>query len=80
MSIDVFLSHNSKDKPAIRELKTELQRVGLSTWLDEDDLVAGQPWLDAIEVAIKSAKSIVVAIGSSGLGPWETPEMRSALI
>jgi hypothetical protein len=69
MSIDVLLSHNSKDKPAIRELKSELQRVVLSTWLDEDDLVAGPTRLDATNVAIKSEKSFVVVIGGSGLWP-----------
>jgi hypothetical protein len=31
---DVFLSHGSKDKPAVRELARRLQADGLRGWLD----------------------------------------------
>ena len=80
MSSDVFLSHNSKDKPLVRQLNEAVEKAGLSTWLDEKDLVAGQPWVDAIEAALKSTRAVVVAIGENGLGPWETPEIRAALV
>jgi len=33
---DVFLSHNSKDKVAVRNLKRLLVLNGLKVWLDED--------------------------------------------
>lgn len=77
---DIFLAHNSKDKPRVRELKAELQRAGLVTWIDEDNLVPGQPWVDGIEQGLTKSKVIAVVIGGSGLGPWEVPEMRAALI
>jgi TIR domain len=32
---DVFLSHTSKDKPAVRELAERLKQDGLRVWLDE---------------------------------------------
>lgn len=80
MVTDVFLSHNSQDKPAVRLLNKDLQAAGLSTWLDESNLPVGQPWIDEIEAALKSTRSIIVAIGKHALGPWETPEMRAALI
>ena len=35
---DVFLSHNSKDKPAVRELAEALRERGVIVWLDEDEL------------------------------------------
>jgi hypothetical protein len=38
MEFDVFLSHNGKDKPAVRELKRRLSARGLAVWLDEDDV------------------------------------------
>ncbi len=39
---NVFLAHNSKDKPAVRELKQS--RKGLAVWLDENKLQPGIPW------------------------------------
>jgi hypothetical protein len=79
-SPDIFLSHNSQDKPKVRELREQLVGQGLTVWFDEVDLIAGRPWLDGIEKAIVGAKVIIATVGPSGLGPWETPEMRAALI
>ncbi len=76
---DVFLSHNSRDKPTVRQLAELLQGRGVNVWLDEWELVPGQPWQSALEDVIKTVKSAVVAIGSSGIGPWEEPEMRACL-
>jgi hypothetical protein len=76
---DVFLSHNSKDKPMVRELGEALQKCGLSVWLDEWELVPGRPWQQALEEIIKTTKSAVVLVGKDGLGPWEEPEMRACL-
>jgi hypothetical protein len=75
----VFLSHNGKDKPTVRELGEGLKKRGLTVWLDEWDLIPGRPWQDALEEVIKRATSAAVIVGGSGLGPWEIPEMRSCL-
>jgi hypothetical protein len=32
---DVFLCHNSEDKPAVREIAQQLVREGITPWLDE---------------------------------------------
>lgn len=77
---DVFISHNSRDKPIVRQLADCLMAAGNSVWLDEKDLTAGLPWLDEIEKALSQSCVIVVAVGASGLGSWETPEVRAALI
>lgn len=76
---DVFLSHNSSDKPAVIRLAEELRRRGLKVWLDAWELVPGQPWQEAIEEIIRTAKSAAVLVGGDGLGPWEEPEMRACL-
>jgi len=31
---DVFLSHNSKDKPRVRRLAQRLKKAGLRVWFD----------------------------------------------
>ena len=35
MSFDVFLSHNSEDKPEVKALGKALKERELSVWLDE---------------------------------------------
>src|SRR5882757_9178266 len=78
-SFDVFLSHNSKSKPAIRELAEALSARGLNVWLDEWELIPGRPWQEALEDIIETARSAAVLIGVDGLGPWQDAEMRSCL-
>jgi len=76
---DVFLSHNSKDKLTVRQLAQALQARGLQFWLDEEQLVPGRPWQEALEQIIQTARTAAVLVGKDGLGPWEIPEMRACL-
>jgi formylglycine-generating enzyme required for sulfatase activity len=78
-SFDVFLSHNSKDKPAVREVGMALRVRGLKVWLDEWELVPGRPWQEALERIIETIGCAVVLVGRDGLGPWEDREMRACL-
>ena len=79
-SFHVFLSHNSKDKPIVRELAQKLtESCNLRVWLDEDQLVPGRSWQEALEKIIQTTQAAAVLIGESGLGPWEDPEMRACL-
>jgi mannitol/fructose-specific phosphotransferase system IIA component (Ntr-type)/phosphotransferase system HPr-like phosphotransfer protein len=77
---DVFLSHNSKDKPTVRELKRRLLAKGLTVWLDEDELRPGIPWQQLLEAGIRASRSVAVLVGKDGVGPWEDEEMQAALI
>jgi hypothetical protein len=76
---DVFLSHNSQNKPAVIELGEALRARGIRPWLDQWELVPGRPWQEAIEDVIGTAMSAAVLIGRDGIGPWEEPEMRACL-
>ena len=76
---DVFLSHNSKDKAVVRELRDQLAAHGLSVWYDEDELRPGIPWQQLLEDGIRNSQSVVVIVGHDGMGPWEDEEMRAAL-
>lgn len=78
-SFDCFLSHNSKDKPAVRALKLALEAQGLRCWLDEEQLRPGLPWQSLLEQGIKGADSVAVCVAADGIGPWEDEEMRAAL-
>jgi tetratricopeptide (TPR) repeat protein len=79
VAFDVFLSHNSRDKPAVREIADALERLGLHAWLDERELPPGSLWQDEIENIIEIVPAAAVLVGKDGLGPWEIPEMRGCL-
>ena len=76
---DVFLSHNRKDKPAVKDLKKRLAAQGLRVWYDEDELRPGIPWQQLLESGIESSGSVAVLVGRDGCGPWEGQEMEFAL-
>ena len=78
-SFDVFLSHNSQDKPAVRALADALLARGVIPWLDERELVPGRPWQEALEEIIETVPAAVVLVGSDGFGPWHDREMRASL-
>jgi TIR domain len=78
-TFDTFLSHNSKDKPTVRDLGLALKQRGLRVWLDEWELIPGRIWMDELEKIILSTRSALVLVGPSGLGPWEEPEMRACI-
>ncbi|HEV7509428.1 MAG TPA: toll/interleukin-1 receptor domain-containing protein [Thermoanaerobaculia bacterium] len=76
---DVFLSHNSKDKPTVRQLGEDLKKRGLTVWLDEWELVPGRPWQEALEGIVQTTRAAAVLVGSDGIGPWQDREMRGCL-
>jgi hypothetical protein len=76
---DAFLSHNSQNKPVVRELKQHLTAAHLKVWFDEDELRPGIPWQELLEAGIHASQSVVVIVGADGLGPWEDEEMQGAL-
>jgi tetratricopeptide (TPR) repeat protein len=79
-NFDVFLSHNSKDKPNVRKLKKKLvDDYKLSCWLDEDELPPGVPWQPLLEQGIRDSKSVAVLVGNDGEGPWQAEETMAAL-
>jgi hypothetical protein len=76
---DVFLCHNSEDKPAVREIAQQLVREGITPWLDEREIRPGTSWQTALEQQIGFIKSAAVFVGDSGIGPWQLPEIQAFL-
>lgn len=76
---DVFLSHNSDDKAAVKKLAESLIEKGIKPWLDIWNLVPGQEWQPALEDALDCCDSCAVLIGPSGISPWQNQEMRAAI-
>ena len=78
-TFDVFLSYSRADSEATRQVQSRLREAGVATFLDRDQLRAGQQWLPALEQAIGACSSIVVFIGPAGLGTWQRREVQLAL-
>lgn len=74
---DVFLCHNTADKPAVRDLYQRLRRRKLRPWLDEQELRPGGRWQPELEQQIKRIKAVAVCVGPSGIGPWQDMEMSA---
>jgi len=76
---DVFLCHNSADKPAVKEIGERLKKQGILPWLDEWELPPGQPWQRLLEQQIEQVKSVAVFVGGKGIRPWQQEELEAFL-
>ncbi len=76
---DVFLAHNSVDKPQVRIIATKLREQGIKPWLDEEQIPPGMSFQDEIQKAIPLIKSAAIIIGTQGLGKWQIMELRSLI-
>ncbi|GAK58731.1 WD-repeat protein [Candidatus Vecturithrix granuli] len=76
---DVFLCHNSQDKPEVKAIGERLKEAGILPWLDEWEFRPGLPWQKTLENQIGQIKSAAVFIGSKGIGPWQDMEIDAFL-
>ncbi len=79
MKFDVFLSHNSKDKPIVEQIAHKLEAKGIKVWLDKWNLIPGDPWQEDLEQALDDSQTIALFVGPHNISPWENEEMRSAI-
>jgi hypothetical protein len=76
---DVFLCHNSVDKPAVREIALKLSKQGIKPWMDVDQIQPGTTWQTALGQQIESINSAAVFVGDAGLGLWQNQESQAFL-
>lgn len=76
---DVFLCHNTEDKPLVKEIGNQLREQGILPWLDEWELRPGRPWQQELEKQIGQIKSAAVFVGKNGIGPWQREELNAFL-
>src|SRR5215217_6872525 len=72
---DVFLSHNSRDKPAVKQLAERLRRAGLHPWLDAWCLTPGREWQDELAIGIQECSAFAYFVGPAGAGDWARQEL-----
>ena len=72
---DVFLSHNSSDKPAVEEIAHKLRDAGLRPWLDKWYLTPGQMFQRGLADALRNSATCAIFIGPKGIGDWAREEL-----
>jgi hypothetical protein len=76
---DVFLAHNSQDKPQVRAIARELKQRGLYYWIDEEQIPPGRSFQDVIQLAIPNVKSAAIFIGLVGFRNWQAMVLRALI-
>lgn len=77
---DVFLSHNSQDKPRVRGLAEGLRNAGLRVWFDEWVLRPGDDIYLTIKRGLEAARAQVLCLSPAALGAdWVTLERGTVL-
>ncbi|MGZ4968164.1 MAG: toll/interleukin-1 receptor domain-containing protein [Methylobacter sp.] len=79
IEFDVFISHNTKDKPIVRELIKKLNDRRLRIWFDDEMIIPGDSIQDKLEEGIEYSRAALVLVGKEGLGPWEKREVNALL-
>lgn len=77
--ISVFLSHTSSDKPIVRRLKKELNKAGFKTWLDEDEIKAGDSLLEKIHDGLGKVDYLLAILTPKSVeSNWVKEEIKTA--
>ncbi|MDD5393699.1 MAG: toll/interleukin-1 receptor domain-containing protein [Thiothrix sp.] len=74
----IFISYANDDSGRAKDIAKELKKYNLETWLDEENISAGQNWRSEIENAIESCDFALVLISSKAFSSeWVKKEWTS---
>jgi hypothetical protein len=77
---DIFLSHNRREKPWVRQLAKLLKDEGLSVFFDEDSIAPGENIVAAIEKAVTGSRHILLVISRASMeSRWVAMETQYAV-
>jgi hypothetical protein len=76
----VFLSHASEDKSFVRQFATDLKANGVTVWLDEEQMVAGDSLVHGLSDGLRSADHVLLFVSTAFFrSSWTTIEANAAL-
>lgn len=76
----VFLSHNWRDKPFVRQLGERLRREGIKVWIDEAEINVGDSLIRKISGALERNDFVVAIISPNSIGSnWVLKELSLAM-
>ena len=68
---DVFLAHNSLDKPQVKAIAQKLKHQQLKPWLDEEQILGGDIILEKVYSGITQCRTGAFFISRNGLGNFQ---------
>lgn len=80
MKVSVFLSHNSKDKPFVKELARDLDNHGVRYWLDEAEIRVGDSLIEKIRSGLDEVDYVAVVLSPNSIASsWVQREIDVAM-
>lgn len=77
---DVFLSHNTLDKPRVRELAARLREHGLQVWFDEWVIKPGDDIAFQIEHGMSVSRTLILCMSPAAFNSdWVSLERSTTL-
>ena len=78
--LDIFLSYHRTpgDQARVERVRARLATVGVRAFMDRTHLVAGLPYYEALEQALRRCSAVAVFVGAE-LGGWQVKERSFAL-
>lgn len=77
---DVFLSHNSKDKPKVRRLAERLKAAGLRIWFDEWNIRSGDIIALKVDEGLELSRVLLLCVSPNALASgWVALERSTAI-
>lgn len=77
---DVFLSYSRSDPEATANLRSQLEKAGLSVFKDDQSIREGDLWLTRLQEVLDGCGGFVVLVGRDGVRRWMGAETQTALI
>jgi formylglycine-generating enzyme required for sulfatase activity len=75
----LFISYARKDVEFAQKLNADLQRHGVTTWIDELGIRSGEDWPDRIAMAIEGCKAMLVILSPHSVASrWVRRELAFA--
>jgi len=76
---DVFLSYSRADTEQVRSIKEELNRAGITTWFDKDEMHYDDGVTVQIEDGLSKSRRILLCLSSVTSSAWVQAEYRAVL-
>ncbi len=76
----VFISYSHKDKEKVSLLASYISRLGINTWVDVKEMIAGQVIIEEISKAIEQTDIYIICLSPDSINStWVMHELNTAL-
>lgn len=78
--INVFISHNYKDKPIARKIAKELNKYGIKSWIDDSEINLGDSLVEKIRKGLDQMDYLIALISENSVkSEWVKKELDIAM-